>query len=163
MSNVVTSGKFALTSERLASLKESGVLIHNDTTLDDLDLKEPGYGDKVVGEMTDDETLLLVELFETKLDLEDLSRERAGLLYERTGHHLRTADRKSNPADFDPTAEDKPEWDKARETHYRLQAKIKMLQSNLYWSIGERLDIHHLHSGIRSKGRIVTLKERTEP
>lgn len=163
MSNVVTSGKFALTSERIASLKDAGVLVHNDTTLDELDLKEPEYGDKVVGEMTADETTLLVEYFETKLDLDDLSRERAGLLYERTGAHLRTAERASNLAEFDPTAEDKPEWDKARETHYRLSAKMRMLKETLYFTIGERLDIHHIHTGIRSKGRIVTLKERTEP
>lgn len=163
MGDIVSHGKFALTSERIASLKDSGVLIHGDTRLEDLDLKEPAYGDTVVGELAEEETLLLIELFETKLDLDDLGRERAGLMMERTGQHLRTADRKSDPTDFDPTAEDKPEWDKARETHYRLQAKIRMLQSNLYWLIGERLDIHHIHTGVRSKGRIVTLNDRTEP
>lgn len=122
---------------------------HSDAVLKAVD---PGPGEQVVGYATDEEMLLFSALFDAdeagdKMFV-DLLRDQTISLADKLANAKDFADVLSSALGSGPTTFPEPLW--------RARHKYKLIHSMLWWSVGERLRLHHYHLGIRTQRRIVT-------
>lgn len=147
-----------LTPERMKELREQGLdPISQD--FETLDIPAPGAGEKVVGELTQEEAELTYHYMKTAETLETMTREAMGEAIKRIGEAIKHS---SSQKDFMEQAGEQalaftsPEEE---QRYCRLSMLLPHLKAMLYFTIGERLQIHQHVIGIRSKRRIV-IKER---
>lgn len=164
MSNVSTHARFGVNLDELRAAGIEVELHHTDDTLASVHLDDPKYGEALLGDLTQEERALYIEMYKCNIELEGLAREYMGAHITRIGNAIRSSD-KYKPLHEAVREEDcKMDFgdDENRDAFFRLQAKERVLRSNLYWSIGERHNAHRFSIGVRSKFRAykVALKDQ---
>lgn len=162
MSNVTTHARFGANVE---ALKQAGVDVNVHRTeedLSDVHLDEPRYGEMLLGDLTDDEKIMFVDLFRAKMEQERLAREYMGAAIARVGEMIRRSD--ANKPLTEAFSEEPQQMDfgspENQLAFFRLEAKINLLKGTLYWSIGERFGAHDWSIGVRTKYRAYKVKSR---
>jgi hypothetical protein len=166
MSNIVaTHARFGTNVQHLRDLGVEISVHHDDADLSDIQLEEPKYGEMLLGTVTDDERQMFIDLYRANVEMEGLTREYMGAAITRLGDAIRTSDR--HKPFHEAVREDAASLDFGGPDNqlafFRLQQKINVLKSMLYWSLGERFDAHDWSIGIRSKWRAVKVACRIPP
>ena len=153
---IVTHERFG-GAEVLSRLKEQGIEIS--AKVDDVKLSAPAYGETIVGEATSEERLIFARMFALREEYVNAGRKFTADAFTAIGEKLRSANMDTAEKWMESVL---PPAD--NDTHRalcRLDQQIKFLSIQLYWMIGERLNLHHWHLGIRSQWRIVKINART--
>ena len=163
MGEVVTNERFGLSKERIAELKDTGLLKEDLISYEKMDLMEPSYGETTIGEMNDEERTIFNELHVSQRELDDMTRDIVGTRISEVGDVIRTSDRSKVLSDAlkDKMPEDQFDTDEEAEKYFSLEQKRNYLRMLFYFSIGERLSSHSHLLGIRTKGRIVQFDKRS--
>lgn len=147
-------------------LKELGVEVSESLLSEDevreLGLKEPSYGETIVGECTAQEARTYLAFARTKRDLEDRSRNLFGRTLASMGKAIAESDRSKplNQLIQEGVVEPSFDSDDEAEEFFRLMQLARLLETQVYWSMGERLKQHRARLGVRSKLRVVTVANR---
>ena len=163
-SNVVTHDRFG-GAETVERLREAGVEVEDrlsDEQVAEMGLKEPEYGETLVGECTNEEAAMFYALWREQSALEDRSRTLMGNILAKLGTNIRDSDRDKPMSEL--LGEGKIEMDfdteDEGEGYFRVQQRVAHLHATFYWIIGERLGRHRDRLGVRSKMRLVTVRRR---
>lgn len=116
------------------------------------DVKEPGYGEQIIGHLDDRETGVYIELHQVHIRRDELQREIGGDVLIDIGRGIKEGDERLNKQDI-PISEHVDEA-KAKE-FFRLVRREEMLRAALFWSVSERFACHDWVIGVRTKRRIV--------
>lgn len=162
MTNVTTHARFGANLDQLRAAGVEVSLVEEAADISDIQLVEPQYGEMMLGELTAEEKAMFVELYRANAEMERLSREYAGAAIARIGERIRQSDHnkplheafKEEPSQMDfGTPENQLSF-------FRLQQKIKVLNANLWWAVGERFGCHDWSCSIRSRFRAVKVASR---
>jgi hypothetical protein len=135
-----------VTPERVAELRRMGVEIDASADLRSLNLPDPSWGEQVVGELTEEEVVLLSTMLRKMEEKETVDRKMAGKMMTKLGRHLaEDAEKPKHPFDGEEEAQG----------YYRLNRECELLKATLFWSLAERFGLHHYTLAIRSRGRVV--------
>lgn len=148
--NVVMPAAFAARTdaETLASLREQGV-VTGTLVLDETTLKEPEYGEEIIGTLTEEETQLFAAYREAHATLQELQRKVGAELLHRMGDAI-AQQKEKEMFDNAPPIQDS----EAKEFH-RLMRKVEYLKAMFFWVIGEKYKAHDHILGVRTKRRII--------
>jgi hypothetical protein len=151
-----------LSVERLRELREAGIAVETNADLSELGLREPAYGEEVVGRLTPEEIMLFRDLFRANEQLEDMSRTALGRSLAVMGQAIQNSDRGKTLHDALSTNKDLMVFDNATEekSFFRTQQRQTALHATFYWHLGERLDAHEWRLGVRAGGRVVKVERR---
>jgi hypothetical protein len=157
---LLTHPRFA-TTERLKELRDTGVVVVEETRdWDDIDLKEPGYGEDYLGELNDDEKTLFFSLYDANNEMEDRTRTYMGNHIARVGATIRDSDRNKSLQEAVSEAELSFDNDSEAAEYFRLQKLAAMLHATFHFNIGERFKAHEFVLGVRTKGRVYKVDKR---
>lgn len=123
--------------------------------MDGLNLREPQFGEVVVGTLTTDEATVYVALHNATAEKTRLERSVGGDFLVRAGEKIKA----STEDDFSVNPEDVVTEEEAVSL-FRSQRKAESLKAILYWQISERLGYHDWFLSVRSKSRIVRLNRK---
>lgn len=158
---IVTAAKWQLTPERLQELQSQGAIVKADDTerQDGMELPPVSYGETVVGELTDQERDLFLELS----DVHDTVEQRAR---ECVAAHLRKASEELLDGSVQPPAmvgQQSPmvfQDDDEAKYFFKEQKRLAYLHSCFHFVLGERLGLHEFVLGVRAGWRVVKVKRR---
>lgn len=160
--NVVTHARFRLGPEVMENLRGLGVEVIHDFPPDEtMGLKEPQYGETVLGTMTDEEYSVFVEIWQCQNEMTTMMKDITARKLHRAADLVATSD---TPTDFIQNIKDDAQViyqtpEEAQRSFY-LQAKIAFLKGLLYWQLGEKYNCHEFKSGVRNKRRFVRKERR---
>lgn len=162
MSNIITSARFGTNIEDMKAAGIEVTLHETEEDRADVKLDEPRYGESYLGDLTDEEQALFVELYRSNIQLEDLTRDYIGASISRLGEMIRSSDRHKQLHEAIASGEAPMDFgsDENKLAFFRLQAKIGFLKANLYWRLGERFNAHDFSIGVRSKFRAYKVQSR---
>jgi hypothetical protein len=123
--------------------------------IDGLNLREPQFGEVVVGQLTPDEAAQYVALHNASQERTKIERRVGGDFLMRAGEKIKA----STDDDLAVNPEDVVTEDEAVSL-FRSQRKAESLKAILYWQISERLGYHDWFLSVRSKSRIVRLNRK---
>jgi hypothetical protein len=160
MSTVATHSRFGADLDHLRGLGIAISVHQSEEDLSSIQLDEPRYGETLLGNLTDEEKAMYVDLYQSSMDLEGLHREYVGAAIARIGNTIRASDRHK------PLMMEEQNIDfggpENRLAYCRLEQRVNVLKSNLYWSIGERYGCHDWSIGVRSKFRAFKVAEKVQ-
>ncbi len=147
--------KARIDADTLEGLKSSGAITSNPLPIDKLELKEVGYGDHVLGTLTDEEAELYTAYHSAALELEDIKRDLAAGSLERAADAVRnkTEDK------FNPVQNITDELDRKGA---RLSRRAQYLKTLFYFTMCEKYNCHEYRVGVRSGRRFVKNKKLSE-
>ena len=163
-SNVVTHDRFG-GAETVERLRQAGVKVEDlltDEQVAEMGLKEPAYGETLVGECTNEEAAMFYALWCEQADLEDRSRTLMGTILARLGTDIKDSDRGKPMSELlgEGRVEMSFNTEEEGELYFRVQQRVAHLHATFYWAVGERLSRHRDRLGVRSGMRLVTLQRR---
>lgn len=161
MAEIVTHAKFA-SPERIKALADQGlIVVDNSRNWEDLDLREPQYGEEYLGDLNDEEKALFMALYDAKQEIEDRTRTLMGNKIARVGTTIRDSDR-SKPIQEAISEEAELTFDNDQEAiaFFRHEKLTDMLHATFHWNIAERLGAHNYVLGVRTKGRVYKVQRR---
>ncbi len=164
MGDLITHERFG-GAKVMEQLRDLGVEVSEKVSQEELDalgLREPGYGEQLMGTCTDDEAALFYALCVARKWLEDRSRTLMGEAIASVGVKIRDSDRDKSMSELMQGDDVQMQFgsDESAEEYFKFQQKSAMLHGLFYWTVGERIGYHHHRLGIRSKMRIVTVERR---
>lgn len=162
MSGATVHALPTLSSDRLAELKAAGISVEASADLTDLSIREPAYGEEVIGKLTPEEAILFRDLYKVNAELEDLGRTVLGKGLSKVGQAIQSSDRGKNLHDALRDNKEVMAFDDEPEAKvfFRAQQRQAALHSTFYWHLGERLNAHEWRLGVRSGGRVVKVERR---
>ena len=157
---ILTHRRFA-SPERLQELATAGALVIDETRdWTDMDLKEPQYGEELLGTLEPDEKGLFFALYDANREMEDATRNMMGNQIARVGQTIRDSDRSKSLHEAVTEAQMSFESDDEAMAYFRLQKLSAMLHANFHWAIGERFNAHDYVLGVRTQGRVYKVERR---
>jgi hypothetical protein len=162
MADVVTHARFKLDKDGLDRLKQMGVEVLTDLPSDDeMGLQEPQYGEQVLGNLTDEEFTIFVDIWRVQNEMTDIMKAITARKLHEAGDLVATSD---SPQQFIESVQQNSHVvyqtaDEAKRS-FLLQAKLNFLKGLFYWQMGEKYDCHDYKLGVRSKRRFVRKERR---
>lgn len=141
----------ATAAEQLARM---GIHIDPRAAFSALELPEPQYGEDVVGELTDDEVAVFVELYEANREQDTRGRDATGAQFMKLGEAIRSG---ATPEALMSGANEFFASEADAHDFFAIGQKVAMLHSKLHWMLGERFGLHHWRLGVRQGARVVKL------
>lgn len=127
----------------LNELRSSGAVSVNPLAFDKLELPEVGYGDHVLGTLTEQECEIFAAYYEAMQETEDIGRELGANFFAGAAEAIRNKTEKDYQADV-------PDETAARA--FRVQRRMEYLKALFYYTLCERFNCHEYVVGVR-KGR----------
>lgn len=146
---VIIPRQFALGEDRLKELRDSGLLTGEPSAIDDMPLKEPQYGETVLGTLEPDDCALYVAFFNSKEEMDRLNAKVAGGVLARAGKRLEQEGFAAKLPDGDDVDEVN-----AVKYHEALR-RTEMLKSLLFYRLEKRFECFGYVTGVRTKRRFV--------
>lgn len=140
-------GKLAseLVDAQYAQIKS--LLVEDACAFEDLDLKEPRYGDTVIGTLTDQEAELFVSLYLLSDKLAGMNRHGSSEFLIKLGEAVRDENKNFN--------KDEALGQEFAIEYFRLEHKVNYLRSMFNFMLAERMNCFDHFVGVRSRRRIV--------
>ncbi len=155
--NVVIPEAFKnrIDADKLAELRQSGAMTSNPLPIDKLELKEVGYGDHVLGTLTQEECELYSAYHAAAEELEDIRREVGAGFFQGAAEAIRNkTEDKYNPSVF--------VTDDLDQKGARLSRRVEYLKSMFMFMMCEKYNCHEYKVGVRSGRRFVKNKKLSE-
>ncbi len=153
--NVIVPEAFKprMDKEKLTALEESGAVSSNPLPIDKLELPEVGFGDHVLGTLTDEEAELFTGYYDAAQELDDLGREVGANFFANAADAIRNkTEEKAFSGGMQLTDEEASKI-------FKLQRKVEYLKSLFYWYMCEKYNCHEYKVGVRSRRRFVKNKK----
>lgn len=128
-----------------------GIIMSFNPEFANLELPDPRPGELVIGTLVDEEVGLYVEYHKLFVELDDLIRGINSDLLSEAATHIRTG---SNDLSHIQSAVEELVDETTADRLCRLQRRLDMVKTTLFYSIAERLNAHRHVLGVRSGGRI---------
>lgn len=156
--NVVIPEAFAARIDKAAleELKDAGASSSNPLPIDKLDLSGPGYGEIVLGTLTDAECALFVEYHEVMDSLDTFHREATATAMNTLADAVR--EKKEQSVLSAPPTNTVPDELLKKMAH--AQRKAEYLKHLLYFHLCEKYNCHEYAVGIRAGRKFVRGKKR---
>lgn len=153
--NVIIPEAFAqrIDAAKIEELKAAGAISSNPLPFDKLELPEIGYGDHVLGTLTDAECELYSAYYETAQRLDDMGRGASADFFENAAQAIR--DKKEN--DFAP---DNLVSEEFKIEFFRVQRQAEYLKALFYFTLCEKYNCHDYTVGVRTGRRFVKNKRK---
>lgn len=159
-SNVFTSSRWGIASDRLAELEQVGVQVVYGEPLKGLPLPPVAYGETVVGEITGEEASVFRTLWDLKTEVETTDRAIQAEVFDRMSDAITGFDGGSDVVTVPGHEITECLGAGEREEYWRKRQIVGYLHTLFHYSLGERLGMHHIVLGLRSGGQIVKLGDR---
>lgn len=162
MSGATVHALPTLSGDRIRELRDAGISVEASADLSDLPIREPAYGEEVIGKLTEEEAILFRDLFRVNGELEDLTRTVLGKSLATMGQAIQQSDRNRNLHDALKDNKALMSFEDSAEAtaFFRAQQRQAALHATFYWYLGERLNAHEWRLGVRSQGRVVKVERR---
>lgn len=158
LAKVIADPRF-LSRDRIKELHEEGASVSVEALLANVKLSEPAYGEETVGTLEPEEASIFAELFGLTEQMAVAKRRLFAAGFKQVGEVLTSEDTTDMAGAFEQA---NPFRGDAAKDFFRLQQKVGMLHATLHFYLGERFDSHDWRLGVRSRGRVVRIAQRSE-
>lgn len=150
--NVISPAAFAgrgsrIDAEKIEELTSNGLLRKDAPAFDTIEVEELKYGETVLGTMSEEETLLFVNLIQASDEYEDANRDGASKQLIGMGEAVR--DKQENFELSEKLGED------FFTELFKAQRRAEALKGLLFWYLTSRFDCHDHQIAIRTNRRVV--------